>query len=265
MDAQIAALAADPEIKDLLDVNYMRFEQRDEHERDIAEVESVLSDPARRKQVQNPGRLVQQTAQRKRNLLLQTPPPLTPSQRTKIDRLEKLAQAAFTDGMPTQEEMRHRPPGAVDHHMSWERDNKRAIVIWKRCRLLNNPQSRERDLCNIERFRPSVQTRSFMTDAQISRSQPVSASDLGRANYDQINWDSPEVAQALQKLIDEGKIKINRGVRRGALRPPKGSGKVYECKDQSCPEFGRIFSGGWAKKNLDRHNAGHGQLVGATA
>ena len=263
MHPQVAAFATDPEIKDLLDVNYLRFEQREEHRQDIDEVESVLNDPARRKQVQNPSKLRQQTDLRKRNLERQTPPKLTGSQQDKLARLERVALSAFTENMPTREDMRHRPPGVVDHHEAWEKANKRTVILWKRTRLLLNPESRERDLCNIEIHRPSSTTRSLMGDALINR--PFALSAEAKANFDGIDWQGPagqRVNAEIQRLIDEGKIKVNYHARRGALRPQKDVGKVYECKHDGCG--GRIFSGKFAKSNFQRHTERH-ILVGAEA
>jgi hypothetical protein len=37
--------------------------------------------------------------------------------------------------MPSQEEMRKAPPGAVDKHMGWEKRNKPKIAEWKNLRF----------------------------------------------------------------------------------------------------------------------------------
>ena len=260
MSAELGALVTDPAVKDLLAVNYMRWEQREEHRHDIEEVETVLNDPARRKDIQQPGKLRQQTDLRKRNLAAQTPPLLTPAQRDKIARIERVARETFTEAMPTQEQMRHAPPGALDHHQAWEAQHKRAILLWKRCQMLLHPTSQARDLANIERFRPSQATRSLMTDALINR--PFALSPEAKAHYDEINWDDPGVKAQLEQAVRAGKVKINLKARRGALRPQNDKGKVYTCPADACG--GRIFSGGFAKRNYDRHQESH-RVVGQGA
>ena len=67
-------------------------------------------------------------------------------------------QGEFTQGMPTQAEMRRNPPGAVDKHLNWERRNKEKIQEWKaiQLRLRSGGQIDDAiDVANIERFRPA--------------------------------------------------------------------------------------------------------------
>ena len=73
-------------------------------------------------------------------------------------------------GMPSQEEMRKSPPGAVDKHMKWERRNKENITRWKNNRLRLNAGSEETEIANLERFRPRASTLS-MDNAQIPGQQ----------------------------------------------------------------------------------------------
>ena len=55
-------------------------------------------------------------------------------------------------GMPSQEEMRKAPPGAVDKHMKWEARNKIKIQEWKNLQLRLCPG--EAEAANLERHRP---------------------------------------------------------------------------------------------------------------
>ena len=59
-------------------------------------------------------------------------------------------------GMPSQEEMRKSPPGAVDKHRQWERRNKTKILEWKNLQLRLNAGSGDRDVANLERHRPTA-------------------------------------------------------------------------------------------------------------
>lgn len=56
-------------------------------------------------------------------------------------------------GMPSQEEMRKAPPGAVDKHMKWEKTNKQKIAEWKNLQL-RLTHGTEPDAANLERHRP---------------------------------------------------------------------------------------------------------------
>src|SRR3990167_1705518 len=56
-------------------------------------------------------------------------------------------------GMPSQEEMRKAPPGAVDKHMKWEKANKQKILEWKNLQLCLT-HGQEPDAANLERHRP---------------------------------------------------------------------------------------------------------------
>ena len=72
---------------------------------------------------------------------------------------EKQLLSEILVGMPSQEEMRKAPPGAVDKHIAWEKRNKPKILEWKNLRLRLNPG--EREAPNLERFRPVTSTLSM--------------------------------------------------------------------------------------------------------
>lgn len=48
---------------------------------------------------------------------------------------ERTLREEIQQGMPTGEEMRKNPPGAVGKHRTWERRNKRKIQAWQNIRL----------------------------------------------------------------------------------------------------------------------------------
>jgi len=76
-------------------------------------------------------------------------------------------------GMPTHEDMRRNPAGAVDAHRRWERLNKAAILERRNAIIALNPGNDEKDLTNIDMIRPhsaaltQTGTSTFMADAQI--------------------------------------------------------------------------------------------------
>jgi len=158
--------------------------------------------------------------------------------------------------MPSREDLRHGPPGAADHQRKWEKQNKPIILHWKRSQLLLHPDSPERDLCNVERFRPSNgQTRNLYPDGQIPGQFALSAQ--AKENFPAAlegDWRQKETQEAFAKRMAEQGILVRFTTTSRAKAKPDG-GKVYACKDEACQ--GMIFSGGWAKARFTRHQAQH--------
>ena len=61
-------------------------------------------------------------------------------------------------GMPSQEEMRKAPPGAVNKHLAWEARNKPLIQEWKHINLRLTAGSDDREAANLEKHRPTGST-----------------------------------------------------------------------------------------------------------
>src|SRR3990167_620710 len=218
--AEWETLANDPEVKPLLGVTYMRYAERQSEAAEVEGVERKLSDPIERRFLSNTGKLKQQNDRRKANLAAQSPPTdLRPSQRDKLAKLETVTREFVADNMPTAEQMRHNPPGAVDHHIAWDRHVKRALLCWKNVRILLNPTSDAVDLANFERYRPAnAATRNLFPDGQVPGQWALSPQ--AKANHGLIDWESPEVAAKIQELVDSGAVKIRvRGAPHQAKRP----------------------------------------------
>lgn len=65
-------------------------------------------------------------------------PKMTEWQKTKRRRLLariKALKAEIYAGLPTAEQMRASPPGALDRHRAWERKNKPKILAWRELHL----------------------------------------------------------------------------------------------------------------------------------
>lgn len=99
-------------------------------------------------------------------------------------RREQELRETWLAGMPTQEEMRRNPPGALDKHMQWEARNKQHIAEWKnvRRRMLATgaveSSASDRSVANIEIYRPKGGPGELpMDNAQIPRA--VTYSGLG--------------------------------------------------------------------------------------
>lgn len=76
------------------------------------------------------------------------------SAKSRIDTLV----ADITKGMPSDEEMRKCPPGAVGRHMAWEKRTKESVSEYKRLMIATNMGSDDPELASIERLRPTKST-----------------------------------------------------------------------------------------------------------
>jgi len=91
----------------------------------------------------------------------------------KAVRREKELREKIMKGMPTSEEMRRNPPGALDKHMQWEARNKADIGEWKniRRRMMASgaveSSVSDASVANVEMLRPSGGHQLSMDGAQI--------------------------------------------------------------------------------------------------
>lgn len=130
---------------------------------EIKKLEEKLSS----KHIEDKGEVNRQLRMAKKDFDTQIARP--PETRDEEDRMVKRSRdllSKILPGMPSQEEMRKAPPGAVDKHMAWERRNKKAILEWKHLQLRLTAGSGNREVANLEKHRPTVSTLS-MDNAQI--------------------------------------------------------------------------------------------------
>jgi hypothetical protein len=179
-----------------LKTNLLRFHQREQLQGEIKQAESMLAQakPDER------GTINASITRTKRQLESQSPGALTGKEKDTLYALEKKLRTRITTNMPSEEVMRKNPAGAVDWHQKWEKINKPLIRMWKNATIQLNPDSQDRDLSNIERFRPSGQTDRMRTDAQIPGL-------MSYGNVPDENWpfDPPQTTAAVQasKHYDE--------------------------------------------------------------
>src|SRR5574341_411952 len=176
--------------------NLLRYNQRELLKRDLENYELSLQE------AKGPDRavLLRRKAQTERMLHDQSPVPLTPKEKDKLSDLEKKLRTRIVENMPSDEVMRRNPPGAVDWNRRWLEANKRLIRIWKNTRIQLNPDSQDRDLANIERYRPSNRLHGPTSGAQISGA--MSYSDVPDANWPFDAQPNSALVQA-QKHYDE--------------------------------------------------------------
>ena len=134
----------------------LRPAQLDEMRNQVKSAEAKLSDP----RIEDKGEARKQLIRTRRTLEEQTPrPPVDAAEEGRMVAREKQLREELLAGMPSQEEMRKAPPGAVDKHMGWEKRNKPNILEWKNLRLRLMPG--EREAANLERYRPSASSLSM--------------------------------------------------------------------------------------------------------
>jgi len=129
------------------------------------------------------------TQLRKLNKQLETQTP-TEYKADEIDskvKREKELREDLLNGMPSQEEMRKAPPGAIGKHMTWEKSKKAKLMEWKEIQLRLNPESDDPDVANFERFRPKTNSLN-MDNAQIPGKQYYLPTEAYKEGYDQIEW-----------------------------------------------------------------------------
>jgi hypothetical protein len=130
-------------------------------------LEGMLADPYIRSKMKV-GEARRTLAGIQKSFEVQRPEKLSPDEQDKLSKMEVELRTKITENMPTEETMRKNPPGAVDHHRKWEAANKRLIMRWKNIRRQLDPESDDKDIANLERYRPSGQANALRTDAQIS-------------------------------------------------------------------------------------------------
>lgn len=131
--------------------NLLRPHQRAELIEDQRVLQGQLGNPY----VQDKGAINKQLQKLSRQLETQSPKPYASGEVDKMVKREKELLGEITNGMLTQEEMRKSPPGAVSKHMAWEKANKKKIQEWKEINLRLNHDTDDRDVVNLEKYRPS--------------------------------------------------------------------------------------------------------------
>ncbi len=167
---------------------FLRKRQVDELKSDERTLERYLGSPA----IQDKGAVKAQLTRVQRALREQTPPKMTPLTQDKIVARGKELEEKIAEGMPSSEEMRKNPPGAVGKHMRWEKKNKVNIMEWKNTQIAMNQGSDDPDLANVERLRPATSTLN-MHGAQIAGQDFNIPSTQYMDNYDRVFSENKEL------------------------------------------------------------------------
>ncbi len=170
------------------ETNFLRPHQISRIESDVRAGKAALNDPTAR--LEDRSLVTKRVARLEKQLAEETPPDITREQENRLAKIEKdLRTQIASDGMPSHEEMRRAPDGAVGKHMRWEKRNKKALLRWKNVMLTLSKGSSDPDIANFERHRPHDSTIG-MHSAQIGKDQDAYSfpSEQFKANYDNINW-----------------------------------------------------------------------------
>ena len=102
------------------------------------------------------------------------PQPYEGAEKDKAARRADILRDKIKEGMLSRVEMRRNPVGAVDRHLAWESENKGRILEYKHIMLRLNVGTSERNVANIEKFRPEGHM-AYTDEAQISGHLAMSA------------------------------------------------------------------------------------------
>lgn len=189
-----------------------RPDQLQSAKEEIKSLESKLSNPL----IQDKGEVNKQLRRARHTLEMQTPRP--PSDGDEEGRMVARSEELLSDilqGMPSQEEMRKAPPGAVDKHIRWEKRNKLKILEYKNLQLRLNPG--ERDAANLERYRPTSSTLN-MDNAQIQGKQFFMPATTGPgvtfndAQIALLRQFSPQLADALALMSNTDRQQVKDAI-----------------------------------------------------
>lgn len=139
----------------------LRPAQSQEWREQAASLRQLLSAPPHiANRIEDRGQLTKNLRSLERDLQTQEPKPYASEELdAAVERSDEL-KGEILQGMPTQEEMRRNPAGAVDKHRRWEKRNKKKITEWKNIQLRRHQTGDAElpdatDIANFEQFRPS--------------------------------------------------------------------------------------------------------------
>lgn len=138
----------------------LRPRQMEDLTEEVTRMETLLSAPEHVAKGIDRRAAVKRLRSLKRDIDTQAPQSYNQKQVDDAVKRSGILLEQITQGMPTQEEMRRNPAGAVDKHRGWERRNKKKIEEWKNIQLRLHATggadrlADESDVANLERYRP---------------------------------------------------------------------------------------------------------------
>ena len=163
--------------------NLLRPHQREE----MLSEQKVLQNKLHNPYIQDKGAVNTQLRRINKQLETQTPKPFAIHEVDSMVKRERELRETILCGMPSQEEMRKAPPGAIGKHTEWEKRNKAKLNEWKNIRLRLDPESHDPDIANFERYRPT-QSSLNMENAQIPGKQYYLPTEAYKQGYEHIEF-----------------------------------------------------------------------------
>lgn len=168
--------------------------------------------------IQDKGEVARQLRRVSAGLRDQTPTPFSSSDIDKATALEAELREQILDGMPSHEEMRKAPPGAVEKHQAWEARTKHKMGLWKNLMLRLNAGSSDGSVANFEKYRPRTSTLN-MDNAQIQGKQFFMPETSGPAvifndnDIATLRKHAPDIALKLPLLNNEQRAEVKQILR----------------------------------------------------
>lgn len=135
----------------------LRPDQVQAGKEEIASLEAKLTNPL----IQDKAEVRRQLSRSKKSFEEQLPrPPEDGDEAGRMERRSKELLDHILQGMPSHEEMRKSPPGAIEKHRSWQSRNKLRIAEWKHIQRRLNAGADDCD-SNLEKYRPHQSTLSM--------------------------------------------------------------------------------------------------------
>jgi hypothetical protein len=201
-----------------------------------------------------------------------TPREYTGADLDKAVRREKELREKIKNGMPTSEEMRRNPPGALDKHMQWEARNKADIAEWKniRRRLMASgaveSSVSDGSVANVEMLRSSGGHQLSMDGAQI----PVTKTYYGLGGRSSTFTDeelvllekvAPRLKEMIALLSADQRDEVKASLQAEAvihLDPASLDGLTHKEARERCRAAG-LETGGSREDLVDRLKAHYGK------
>jgi hypothetical protein len=230
------------------DSTYLADRQVKEWQGELDQLQRTLADPKAR--LEDRGEVTRQLRKIEHDLHFLAPPDTTPAQRDAISLEEKELRAKIVAAMPSQEEMRKCPPGAIGKQQEFHRKFEATGIVtrWKNLRRILNKGNEDPDVSNLELYRTTQSTLN-MDNALIPGKAHFPSPDTPayRENYDQIDWGEGSPAQ---KKIEELQAQITEMQQQLASNGAKsGKKRKLEMMPAAC---GRMFSGAVGVKAHER-------------
>lgn len=239
-----------------------RPDQLQSAKEEVKSLEAKLSNPL----IQDKGEVGKQLRRARHVLELQTPiPPVDGAEEGRMVARSKSLLNDILQGMPSHEEMRKSPPGAIDKHRSWESRNKKKILEWKNLQLRLTSGTGDREVANLERHRPKTSSLNmdsafiqgknfFMPDTQ---GPAVTFNDAQLGLLRQL---SPQLADAIALMSNEDRSKVKDTISGIGLADPeasaegkRGADKRTERKKRTLsPAHKAALAAGRAKKKAEK-------------